>query len=253
MSLISVSGLSKVFGGVQAISDVNFSITGREIFSVIGPNGAGKTTLFNLLTGIYRPSAGSIYLGERKLNGLEPFRIAQAGITRTFQNLQVFMNMTVLENVMVGCHMRSGASLAGAALRLPSVIREERTVRKMAMEALTQCSMEEFAERDASSLPYGMLKKLEIARALAIQPAILLLDEPAAGLNDTETMELSSLIKKIRDTGITIILVEHNMGLVMDISDRLLVLNYGRVIASGQPDEIQRNPDVIAAYLGEDQ
>lgn len=250
MTLLSVSGLKKVFGGVQAISDVTFSVDEQEIFSVIGPNGAGKTTLFNLLTGVYRPTYGSIYLGEKKLQGLETFKIARIGITRTFQNLQVFMNMTVLENVMVGCHLRSGTSLMGAAMRLPSVIKEERAVRKMAVEALARCGMETLGDNRADSLPYGMLKKLEIARALAVQPKLLLLDEPAAGLNDTETFELSRLIKKIRDAGVTIILVEHNMGLVMDISDTVLVLNYGRVIAMGKPDEVQKNDDVIAAYLG---
>ncbi len=251
MPLLEVRELEKQFGGLKAIAGLNFSVPEKIIFSVIGPNGAGKTTLFNLLTNVYRPSSGSILFQGKDITAMPSFRIAEIGITRTFQNLQVFLNMTALENVMVGCHLHSRAGLISAAVRLPSVIREEKRVRRMAMEALEFCGLLDVADMPADALPYGILKKLEIARALAARPRLLLMDEPAAGLNDTETMEMCGLITRICQSGITIILVEHNMSLVMEISHHVLVLNYGELLAQGSPYEVQHNQEVISAYLGE--
>jgi len=251
MALLTVTGLEKRFGGVTAIAGLDFQVEPEIVFAIIGPNGAGKTTLFNLLTSIYEPTAGTVTFDGHELTRLKPYQIARLGVTRTFQNLQVFLNMTVIENVMVGCHLRSRCGIVEAALRLPSVLREEKKVREMAMEALEFCGLEDIANRDASSLPYGMLKKLEVARALAAKPRMLLMDEPAAGLNDTETMVMSNLIRDIRGSGITVLLVEHNMGLVMEVSDRVLVLNYGELLSQGTPQEVQCDPRVIAAYLGE--
>ncbi len=250
MSLLEARNLEKQFGGLKAISGLSFSVPENIIFSVIGPNGAGKTTLFNMLTSIYKPTSGSIFYKGNNITGMPPHKVAGLGITRTFQNLQVFLNMTALENVKVGCHLHSKSGLISAALRLPSVMKEEHRVRKMAMEVLEFCGLGDIADMPASALPYGILKKLEIARALAAQPDLLLMDEPAAGLNDTETMELCDLIVQICQSGITIILVEHNMRLVMEISHHVLVLNYGKLLAQGSPYEIQHNSKVISAYLG---
>ncbi|MEH6472573.1 MAG: ABC transporter ATP-binding protein [Halopseudomonas sp.] len=252
MTILQAVNLDKHFGGVAAVTDLSFSVTEGEIYSVIGPNGAGKTTLFNMLCGYYVPNGGSITFAGKDLAGMETHQIAAQGISRTFQNLQVFYNMTVLENVMVGCHMRTHTGLIKAALRLPSVIREERQVREWSMEALELCGLEHLADREAGSLPYGELKRLEIARALASDPKFLAMDEPAAGLNDTETVEMRQLIQRLKERGITILLVEHNMGLVMQISDRVLVLGFGCLLAEGTPQEVQNNPAVIKAYLGED-
>ncbi len=251
MPLLEVRDLEKQFGGLKAISGLNFSVEEGIIFSVIGPNGAGKTTLFNLLTSVYRPSSGSILFRGKDITAMASCRIAALGITRTFQNLQVFLNMTALENVMVGCHMHSRTGLVSAALRIPAVIREEKRVKQMAKEALEFCSLQDVADMPADALPYGILKRLEIARALAARPRLLLMDEPAAGLNDTETMEMCGLITRICESGITIILVEHNMSLVMEISHHVMVLNYGELLAQGNPYEVQHNPEVISAYLGE--
>ena len=250
MALLEVRGLEKSFGGVTALADLSFSVPEGIVYAVIGPNGAGKTTLFNTLCGFYRPSDGSIHFGERELVGSDPHRIARHGVSRTFQNLQVFFNMTVLENVMVGCHLRGRTGLLGAALRLPSVLREERQIRHWSREALTFCGLDTMAGQEASALPYGVLKRVEVARALAAKPRLLLMDEPAAGLNDTETLEMAQLIGRIRDAGITVLLVEHNMGLVMQVSDRILVLDYGSALAEGTPAEIRAAPRVVAAYLG---
>ncbi len=251
MALLDVKNLGKKFGGLKAISDLSFSVPENIIFSIIGPNGAGKTTLFNLLTNIYPPTSGSIFYNGREITRMPPYRIARLGISRTFQNLQVFLNMSAIENVMVGCHLRSKSGLMASAIRLPSVIREEKEVRRMAEKALEFCGLSEFSHKPAAGLPYGLLKKLEVARSLASKPRLLLMDEPAAGLNDTETTELCGLIRQIRDSGITVLLVEHNMSLVMEISDKVLVLNYGKLLAHGAPKDIQENPEVVAAYLGE--
>ncbi|MDG4551255.1 MAG: ABC transporter ATP-binding protein [Candidatus Contendobacter sp.] len=248
--LLTVEGLEQSFGGVMALAGVSFQTPVGLIYAVIGPNGAGKTTLFNNLCGFYQPSSGSIRFDGHELRGLPPHRIAALGMARTFQNLQLFFNMTVIENVMVGCHLRAQTGLLAAALRLPQVRREERRLRAWASEALELCDLADRAEQPAGALPYGLMKRVEIARALAAKPRLLLLDEPAAGLNDTETLALRELIARIRASGMTILLVEHHMPLVMSVSDRLLVLDYGSVLAEGSPAEIQANPRVIAAYLG---
>ncbi|MBK8183451.1 MAG: ABC transporter ATP-binding protein [Candidatus Competibacteraceae bacterium] len=234
----------------MALAGVSFQVSPHSIYAVIGPNGAGKTTLFNALCGFYQPSAGSVRFEGHELLGLPPYRIAAHGLARTFQNLQLFFNMTVLENVMAGCYLRARTGLIATALRLPKVRREERQLRAWAREALELCELGERAAQSAGALPYGLMKRVEIARALATQPRLLLLDEPAAGLNDTESMDLRDLIGRIRATGVTVLLVEHHMPLVMSVSDRLLVLDYGSVLAEGAPAEIQADPRVVSAYLG---
>ena len=250
MALLEARELTKSFGGVTAIADLHFEVPEDQVYAVIGPNGAGKTTLFNMLCGIYVPDEGNIRFQGREIIGKLPHQVAGMGVSRTFQNLQMFFNMSVLDNVMVGCHLRTRSGLFSAALRLPGVVREEQQARRWAREALTLCGLEQFIGQDAGSLPYGVLKRLEIARALAVQPRLLLMDEPAAGLNDTETLEMRRLIRRICEAGITVLLVEHNMGLVMQVSDRVLVLNYGSRLAEGTPREIQNDPRVIEAYLG---
>lgn len=248
--LLVVEGLEQNFGGVMALAGVSFRVAPSLIYAVIGPNGAGKTTLFNALCGFYQPSAGSIRFDGRELLGLPPHRIAAQGVARTFQNLQLFFNMTVLENVMAGCYLRARSGLLAAALRLPQVRREERQLREWAREALELCELADRIEQPAGALPYGLMKRVEIARALATRPRLLLLDEPAAGLNDTESLALRELIDRIRASGVTVLLVEHHMPLVMSVSDRLLVLDYGSVLAEGTPAEIQADQRVVAAYLG---
>jgi branched-chain amino acid transport system ATP-binding protein len=256
MTLLSVNHLQKTFGGVVAIADLSFDVPEGVVFSVIGPNGAGKTTLFNMLCGFYTPDkGGSIrFQGETvsELNKMSTHHIAACGISRSFQNLQIFFNMTALENVMVGCHLQSKSRFIPSLLRLPSVIKEEKQVHQQALDALSFCHLDNLANEMADSLPYGDLKRLEIARALASKPRLLMLDEPAAGLNDTETQQMSQLIRRICDAGITVLLVEHNMELVMKSSDQILVLNFGRHLAQGTAEEIQNNPAVIQAYLGEE-
>lgn len=249
-ALIEVTGLSKTFGGVHAVEALSFSVDAGQIYSVIGPNGAGKTTLFNLITGIYTPTQGEIKLKGEGVVGLEPNQLAERGMCRTFQQMQICMNMTALENVMLGRHLQLKSSLLTTMLRLPSLLKDEEDCRDHAIELMKFVGCGEYLETEASAMSYGALKRLEIARALASNPKIVLLDEPAAGLNGTETAALEELIKKIAAQGITVVLVEHDMKLVMGISDRLLVLNYGRKLAEGTPEEIRNNPDVIAAYLG---
>ena len=250
MALLEVVNLSKAFGGVKAVENVSFSVEKGLVYSVIGPNGAGKTTLFNLITGVYTPSEGEIRLDGQSIAGLEPHRLAALGMARTFQNLQVCMNMTALENVMVGAHLQLDRNLVTAMLRLPGLARRDEALRREARELMRFVGVDAYHQLGASSMPYGALKRLEIARALAAKPQILFLDEPAAGLNAKETAEIDELVRKVADSGITVVLVEHDMKMVMNISDRILVLDYGKKLAEGTAQEVRENPDVIAAYLG---
>jgi len=248
--LLRAENLSRDFGGVQAVDALEFEIPEGRVFSIIGPNGAGKTTLLNLLTGIYAPSAGRIWFAGRELTGSAPHAFAARGIGRTFQNLQIFFNMSALENVMTGRHCHDACGLLAALLRTPARTRAERACRAQALELLDFVGLARYAESASDTLPYGALKRLEIARALALEPRLLLLDEPAAGLNPTETGEIDALIQRIVARGTTVVLVEHNMKLVMGISQELLVLDYGRKLAQGDADTVRRDPRVIEAYLG---
>ncbi len=250
MTQLVVKNLSKQFGGVKAVQDVSFTIQGGTVHSVIGPNGAGKTTLFNLITGIYTPSAGDISFEGSAVGGEPPYELARLGMSRTFQNLQVCMNMTAIENVMVGAHLRLAQGLLASVLRLPALRRADRACRDEAAELMDFAGVGKYRAAHASQMPYGALKRLEIARALAARPKMVLLDEPAAGLNDTETHEVEALIRKIAASGVTVVLVEHDMKLVMNLSDHILVLDYGKKLAEGTAAEVRANPDVIAAYLG---
>jgi len=250
MSLLQVEGLSKEFGGVHAIEDLSFQVEAGHIHSIIGPNGAGKTTLFNLVTGIYTPSAGQIRFDGRPIGGVAPSRLAAWGLSRTFQNLQVFFNMSAIENVMVGAHLHVDRRFWPSLLRLPGLVRRDRVCRQHCAELMEFVGLGAYVEADASAMPYGALKRLEIARALAAQPKLLLLDEPAAGLNATESREIDQVIKKVAAQGITVILVEHDMKMVMGISDHILALDYGRKLAEGNPAQVRANPEVVAAYLG---
>ncbi|MBW1981606.1 MAG: ABC transporter ATP-binding protein [Deltaproteobacteria bacterium] len=250
--LLQTEQLCKSFGGVQAVYDVTFSVYSGQIKGVIGPNGAGKTTLFNLFTGVYPADKGKVYFCGRSLEGLAPYKVAEYGIARTFQNVELFEHMSVLENVMVGLHPRTRVGFLGAAFRLPSARREEKHIRQQALEILEFIKLAEKADLASGSLPFGLQRKLEIARALAVGPKLLLLDEPASGLNAAETADLGRLLLRIRQRGITILLVEHDMSLTMDICDEIMVMDYGRKLAEGSPREIQQHPEVIAAYLGEE-
>lgn len=250
--ILEVQNLRKYFGGLRATDQLDFEMTQGQIKSIIGPNGAGKTTLFNLLTGIIQPTTGTLQFAGKILNGLKPHVIARLGIGRTFQNLELFGNMTVLENVMVGGHLRTSAGIFSTALRLPQMRREEIETKKQALKELHFMGLADKSDLLATALPLGEQRLLEIARALATKPRLLLLDEPAAGLNMRETAKLAETIFRIRERGITVLLVEHDMSLVMEVSDEVLVLNYGRKVAEGPPREIQRHPEVIAAYLGEE-
>ena len=250
--ILIITGLEKSFGGLRAIADLDLAVQTGKIQAVIGPNGAGKTTLFNLIAGVFPPTRGDFDFGGKSLNGRKPHEIARMGISRTFQNVELFAHMTAMENVMLGRHGRLRAGIFQAGLRLSGMRREERECRERALEELRFMGLSEKAALEALSLPLGEQKLLEIARALATEPKLLLLDEPAAGLNPRDTAQLSETILRIRERGITILLVEHDMNLVMEISDVVTVLNYGRKIAEGTPREIQRNPEVIAAYLGEE-
>jgi branched-chain amino acid transport system ATP-binding protein len=250
MSLLEVRGIAKSFGGVHAIRGVDLSFRSGAVHSVIGPNGAGKTSLINMLSGVYRPDAGSIRLEGRELAGLPAHGFAAAGIARTFQNLQVFFNMTALENVMTGRHLHERCSLLSALLRTRALVLAEAQCRKDARDLLRLVGLSGVEDLPADSLSYGALKRLEIARALAAQPRLLLLDEPAAGLNATEAREIDTLIQRLAAAGTTIVLVEHNMALVMEVSDHVFVLDHGQKLAEGPPEVVAGDPRVVEAYLG---
>ena len=251
MALLDVKKLTKNFGGLTAVGDVTMHLNEGELVGLIGPNGAGKTTLFNLLTGVYEPSEGAVSLDGTILNGMKPYKIASLGLSRTFQNIRLFKEMTVLDNVLIGMANQTSPHLLASFLRLPKYYQSEEELRQKALDLLAIFNLETEADTLAKNLPYGQQRRLEIVRALATKPKILFLDEPAAGMNPQETAELTELIRKIKDEfNITIMLIEHDMSLVMEVTERIYVLEYGRLIAQGTPDEIKTNQRVIEAYLG---
>ncbi len=251
MALLEVKNLTKNFGGLTAVGDVNIELGASELVGLIGPNGAGKTTLFNLLTGVYEPSEGTVSLDGKILNGMPTYKIAAAGLSRTFQNIRLFKDLSVLENVLIAMGTRKKSKLIESFLRLPGYYKQEAEMKKEALELLAIFDLDVKHDNLAKNLPYGEQRRLEIVRALATQPKILFLDEPAAGMNPQETAELTALIKQIQQQfNITILLIEHDMSLVMNVTERIYVLEYGRLIAHGTPDEIKHNKRVIEAYLG---
>lgn len=252
MNLLSVEGLSKRFGGLQAVGDVSFSVPEGSIKALIGPNGAGKTTLFNLISGVIPPDSGTIIFRGQAVQGLRPWEIAGRGMARTFQHIRLFPKMTALENIMIGRHTHSHAGFIAGMLNLPFTWKEERAIREKGLAIMEFLGISGLENSDATSLAYGQQRILELGRALACEPKLLLLDEPAAGLNMRETAEMARLVTRIRDTGITVLLVEHDMSLVMNISDEIIVLSYGQKIADDKPLAIQKNLEVIRVYLGED-
>ena len=253
MPLLEVNNISRRFGGLQAVKDVSFRVGRGMIKAVIGPNGAGKTTLFNLLSGYLTPDAGTVLFDGRPVHGMAPHRMASCGMSRTFQHIRLFSHMSALENVMVGRHVRSRAGFVAGMLRLPATRREEQSVRTRALETMDSLGIADLAEAEATSLSYGQQRSVELARALASEPSLLLLDEPAAGLNMRETAVLAGLITRIRDRGVTVLIVEHDMSLVMNISDEIVVLSYGEKIADDRPLAVQKDPHVIGIYLGDDE
>jgi branched-chain amino acid transport system ATP-binding protein len=251
-SILEVTGLRKEFGGLLAIRHLSFEVDSGEILAIIGPNGAGKTTAFNLISGVLPVTSGEITFRGQLLNGLSPHVVAGLGLARTFQVGRIFGSMTVIENVMVGHHMKAGYGLLSAALRLPRARREEAEIMQWSRRGLALVDLESKADQTASSLPFGQQRLLEIARAVATDPRLLMLDEPGAGLNPVEKRELDRIVRRIRGSGVTILLVEHDMQFVMGIADRIIVLDYGKMISEGTPHEVQSDPNVIAAYLGQE-
>lgn len=249
--MLRLEGINKIFGGLTALEDVSFSVTQGSITGIIGPNGAGKTTLFNIVTGLYSQTSGQVYLDEKNISLLAAEKLAALGLVRTFQNVELFGQMTVLENVLVGLHTKSKSGIFSCAFKLPGQVREEKQIKEKGFQWLKFTGLADLADLTAGSLPFGKGRLLEISRALAVEPKIILMDEPAAGLNSRETIELAGLIRRIKDLGITVVLVEHDMELVMDICESIIVLNLGKKLACGTPREIQENEAVIAAYLGE--
>ncbi|MGT2771477.1 ABC transporter ATP-binding protein [Streptococcus marimammalium] len=253
MALLEVKNVTKNFGGLTAVGNVSIELNKGELVGLIGPNGAGKTTLFNLLTGVYEPTEGSIVLDGTELNGKTPYKIASLGLSRTFQNIRLFKNMTVLDNVLVGMSNNESSGFLTSLLRLPNFYRKEEELKEKAMSLLAIFDLDKYSDYLAKNLPYGQQRRLEIVRALATNPKILFLDEPAAGMNPQETADLTNLIRQVKEQfNITIILIEHDMSLVMEVTERIYVLEYGRLIAHGLPEEIKTNKRVIEAYLGEE-
>lgn len=249
--LMRVEDVSEVFGGLKAVSDFNFYINKGELVGLIGPNGAGKTTVFNLFTGVYQPTTGTITFNGKSIVGLKPYQITQRGIARTFQNIRLFSELSVLDNVKIAYHCHVKYGLLETVLRMGRYFQEEKEIEEESMKLLSVFKLDDKADEMAKNLPYGAQRRLEIARALAAKPKLLLLDEPAAGMNPQETKELMDMIRWIRkEFGLTVLLIEHDMNLVMGICERIYVLEYGMVIASGRPEEIKKNPEVIRAYLG---
>lgn len=250
--MLRIAALSRHFGGVRALHDVSFEVASGTICGLIGPNGAGKTTLINIASGLLRPTSGSVLVNNRNLAGLPPHRIAAAGVARTFQNIRLFGDLSVLDNVLVGHHLQRRDTIVEALFALPRARRAEHESRATAMELLGRLGIDHLAQLPAAALSYGDQRRLELARALALRPAVLLLDEPAAGMNATETDRLADQLLRLRDSGLTLLVIEHDMDLIMRTSDQVVVLNFGMLIASGAPSAVRRDPDVIAAYLGDD-